>query len=470
MLRSYTLGVILIPIFVACSSDDNENPGGGTTDAGKDSSTDTGGGGSADSGLPDGTTEAAPEAEAGPQTWPVHIDVAGHDSAGTTVSVLSSLPDGSIYGVTALDPSGKMDAAVVDGGSVHLLVKNSSLVSGSVFVSRTVHSHYSITEESTVTQQLYYGVQNTPVGDVTFYPDGTFPGGTTSVRVWSPCNNDQANSGNPYAGILFDDMVACAGATEYWAAAIAFNAAGKAISAQLLEHLPVASSPTTIYISFGSPASFASRKTTFTALSADATQIKSYVGVGNPTGTTYSGYFPTELFSKGAPAADGSVEVAAVTKNFSQFAVGDSVTWTEVAQLHRSTGRTQVVTTLSDSVWDATAVARVESVSQLDLTELDRPSLSYSLESTGEVGECIETFGSWYESSGSTYWQARGPAQTSGVLKFPALPTDFEEFALSAGQTVDNTSAKHFSPTVGDCRSYDQNQLAFVSTGQTPSP
>lgn len=469
MSRAFLFGFLLIPVYVACSSDDfNPTPNGGATDAGTDSTVETGSGGSAGSG---GTGGAGGDADAGPVKWPVHVEVVNHDTPGSTISVLSSMPDGGVDALTPLDSSGKMDVNVVDGGSVHLLIQSSTVVSGIVVVKRFVYSYYAISAESSVKRELESAVQNPEVGDITFYPDGTFPGGTSYVRVWPACSISNANSGNPYAGIPFPGLQACANATEYWAAALAFNAAGDAISAQLLEHLPVASSPTTIYISFGSPATYVTKKTTFAPLPADASSLGVSIGSSNPTGTAYGDQPFTVLFGKTATvaAANGNVAVAVVTKNIPEFVVTDLVSWTDGA-LMRSTRRSQIVTTLADTVWDPTGPARFESLSELDVTDVERPSVTWALETSGVVGECVETYGAWLVGESRTYWQAWQSASATGEVRFPALPDDATEFALTAGAIIDPVSATHFSPTTGDCLTYDQNQMDFATKASTGDP
>lgn len=476
MSRAFLFGFLLVPMYVACSSDDFNDPSSnGGTDAGQDSTSETGTGGSSGTGATGGGgsgADAGTEAEAGPVRWPVHVEVVHHDTAGTTVEVLSSLADGSVDALTPLDASGKMDVEVVDGGSVHLLVKTSKLVNSTVVVDRKVYSYYSIDQERSVVRALDPGVPSTVVGDITFYPDGTFPGGTSYVRVWPSCNGNKANAGNPYAGIPFLDMLACENATEYWAAVIAFNAAGAPISAQLLEHKPVAASPTTVYISFGTPASYVTKKTNFAPVPADATLLGVSVAAESPTGTTYGDKPLTVLFSNAAPVAtaNGSISVPVVTKNIPAFVVTETIGWADIGLVARSTRRTQRVTSLADSTWDPTGPTRFASLSDLDVTDVERPSISWTLESSGVMGSCTEASSAWLVGEEWTYWQGRNLGAASGTVQFPELPAEVAGFAPSAGATVDSTFATHFSPTAGtgDCLTYDQNQLDFATVASGP--
>jgi hypothetical protein len=445
------ISAVTFPVAVACTSDDfAPSPGvNDLTDAG-DASSDA------------STTDAGSDASDGDSspplaTWSVLVEANGMPEGGAGLAVLSSLPDGGIYELGETDANGQVSMNVPDGGSISVFAKVNDSSTGTLKTRRDVFSYFGVKAEHPfrLPNAELPAPDNAPIGDITFIPDGSFPGGTAVVDVRIPCEGNQVNSGNPYAVLVFPQLSVCNDATEYYAVLRALDATGKVVSAAFIENIPASPGNSSYIASFQTPVSFGDYQTQLSPLPTDAITAAVTVKTGLASGT-YSPSYAKVSYSGllGTPLGAGLVTVAVVTA-FPEYEVHDVMGFASTAEgLQRTNHRYRTVSTLENGTWDATELGRLATLSPYDLAIIERPSLSWTFESAANLGHCVNANAKWFKDGSLddlTAWSATRAVGATGSVQLPELPDTLAEYAPGTGDALVPPTITNYTLASAEC-------------------
>lgn len=418
----------LIVLLAACSDDSSES---GDTVPGT--------GGSAGAAAGGSSADAGADSPLTPSSWSVHVEVVGKAADAPALAVLISREDGSQESVTETDATGKVDVEVPHLGSVTVFHSAPSAAPG--LTVQTVTTYARVDEESTFRVEVFdlSGAPPALADALTFEVDpATLPLGTDRVVVQIPCVDAKESEGDPANPIVFDTPDGCAGATEYYAAALALDASGHALGGTILPHLPFATGAVTHTLSFDT-AAFVELEPeivpTDPATDDIGVEVWSY-----PPGSSY-GRYPYVKSTTGIahPVGSQKLTIPIVDGFFTRFELKGSIWHPDVAAVvQRVDNRFLTASTLPAAFSFDAKIARVASVTNAYGDALERPSVGFSLES-GALASCVAGRLAWQNDSDTvTLWRWTQKVTTSGEFEVPALPASLVGYGWNTGSTYLN--------------------------------
>jgi hypothetical protein len=347
--------------------------------------------------------------------------------------VLVSNPDGGRYDLVQLDETGQVDVQVPHLGAVTVFqtAEAGGLQEGLVL--RYAYSFTLVDEPTSVRVPLALAnmAAATSQDSITFTADpATLPVGTERVRVQLPCIGTLETAGGPAQPIVTESRP-CLDASEYYVAAFALDASGKALAATLLEHLPVSPGAKSHTLAFDPATPFTNLSSKLAPVDPQVDGVSLRVAAYAP-GASY-GAFPYVESEIGlsAPVAVPEVSVPVVTSFFEEFVLTASVSHPDVpgALSQRADHRTARVKSVPSSFdLDVAEIAPIASVSNESWTVLERPYVTYSL-GEGGLGSCVNGRMGWTDWQEVVLWSWSAKAQQSGTFQVPDLPALLSEYA-----------------------------------------
>lgn len=365
-----------------------------------------------------------------PDKWLVHVEVVNKPVDSGPISVLASDPTGAMDVLTQTDASGTVDVQIGHLGAVTVF---QSTEFGSGVIYRSAQTLFDVDQALTFRVRYLESNDYEPHGQVRFVPDTTtFPSGTVAWSIYPACAGQKQTMYEASEWILYEQLDACEGASETFAVAFALDAAGKALAATLLEHLPLTADDQTVSVSFANPKAFTNFEPAVPSGDIDPALVSGTLWAQAP-GTSYGqGAHLYETFGYNEELPSPLFEPV-LTDFFSAFQIQLVARRPDVPGV--LVGR-EVTRFLSTSTFpnelavDPLALAPVESVSAVDWTVPDRPRRSYSI-APGPLGNCSASYMSWTLSNGLAQWMGTRDAEASGAFQMPEIPSSLSDYVPS---------------------------------------
>lgn len=151
------------------------------------------------------------------------------------------------------------------------------------------------------------------------------------------------------------------------------------------------------------------------------------------------------------PGASETVTLYLPASVLDSFVLYSSVFLEDTAVLRRSRYYHSEHTTWPQTVhWDTTVTADVVALGLPDLTDLQRPVISWALDPSGTSGDGLEHSLSWGNANNGTQWTIHTPVQTSGTVQLPDLPLVLEAAELTSATDLQGVSLMHYEQHTGD--------------------
>jgi hypothetical protein len=151
------------------------------------------------------------------------------------------------------------------------------------------------------------------------------------------------------------------------------------------------------------------------------------------------------------PDASETVTLRLPSIPMDRFVVKGSVDLESTITLTRSRFYDSLRDTYPQSVsWDTSTVGDVINVGDPDLTDLLRPSFSWTLDSAGTPGDALKHTFMWGDTNHVTYWVVHTPVQTSGTVQLPELPAGLAAVQLGFAVNFQGISIHHYEQYAGD--------------------
>lgn len=372
-----------------------------------------------------------------PESWLVHVEVVGKPPESEPLKVLTSRPDGSIDALTETDASGKVDVSVAHLGAVSVF-QTQQLVGYPAY--HLADTFFDVDHDLEFRVQYLRWTQEEPHGQVRFVPDtSTFPSGTVAWSVEPACELRKQTMYKASEWILYEAMDACQGATETFAVAFALDAGGRALAAKLLDHLPLTNEDQTITVSFASSNAFTNFELDTSLAGIDPNLVSASIRSTAP-GTSYGldAHVSTSLGYD--PMLSSPLVSPVLTEFFSEYRLQ---TWglrpdIPGVLVERKVQRYSTTSTLpTDFAADPSALAPMQSISDLDWTLPQRPKRTYSI-APGPQGDCVYAGLAWTDASGSqlTSWLGIRAARPSGSFQVPEIPDSLADYVPSPDREI----------------------------------
>lgn len=263
------------------------------------------------------------------------------------------------------------------------------------------------------------------------------PAGTAYINLIMPCFDNSWH--DPANAMEFSEYTGCAGSDTYDVIMFAQNAAGANLGYATLLNQPLKPGETVTHALQPTQTAFAETTTTLAMLPQGATylQFEMYT-----MSATRPGFRIGHHYQWPTPAATQTAVLRIPAGVASRFQTTESLLMENSHETFRRdrTGNSPPVSfTVSPS-----SLARVTSLDPTNIAVLSRPSLAFSLASTGSREGCVQTDLKWEDTASiETRWFSYQAAGTASSARFPELPEALAEYAPQNGAWMGNPTIEN---------------------------
>jgi hypothetical protein len=352
------------------------------------------------------------------------------------VAVLVSASDGSAVMVTSTDARGTALVEIPDGGMVSVLRKFSTVSSGRTLTLRAVESAQGVADGDTFRVHAWGDPGAEPQAMVvTLGYDTTMPGAELhEARV--VCGQSVVNFLGPFARGI--ETQGCPWGAPYDVYLFAKDSAGERIGYDYLFDQPFMAGGVATHILTPTKTDFATATLMLSDLPENVGEVLMLTQGRRAGAEGYIWDADTWYWPVGSATSSLLLPARALSEfvSMARFWLGSpgvTVTFVEVEDgLPPSAS------------WSANSFAWIEDLEPVDVSDLERPVVRWSLSAEGSREGMMWIEQHWVPGiNQASWWRLARRAVDSGEAQFPVLPDELAEFAPGAGSVAGYTGVMH---------------------------